>query len=220
MKKIKIISLIICLIFVINLAVAIKGKIDYNSVNIDYSLLNKNALLKMGDYYKHLAESPDIKKEQQKVYYEKALGYYVTASQMDEENALLMAKIGHIYGKINQYTLAKAYLNRGLNLELNNPFVNFYTGGFYFDYQNYINSLKYYKAALKNNYYDRYPLYMQLGIVNEKLGDLVKAKNAYSQALKINPDNQKLKAKIRSIDDLKYQKSEYYYRKKPFYYDD
>lgn len=219
MKNYQIILLIFCLIFSINFTVAIEGNVEYNSVYIDYSVLSEQELIKRGDYYKNLAQNPKIKKEQRKAFYQKALGYYVTASQVNEENATLFGIIGYLYGKIDEYTLGKSYLNRGLSLEPWNPIVNFYSGDFYYDYQNYINSLKYYKLAKKNNYYDKYSLNMRLGAVNEKLGDLVKARNAYEDALKLRPKNDELKAKIRSIDDLKYNQTEYYYRKKPFYYD-
>ena len=81
-------------------------------------------------------------------------------------------------------------------------------------------ALKYYKKSQKNNYKDQYSVLYRIGETNEKLGDLVKAIDAYKKALRLKPDNKELKLKIKSLEDIKYDKSQYYIRKKLFYYND
>lgn len=220
MKKSLIISIIICTIFAVNNAIALDGAVEYNSVNIDYSLIQANKFVKLGDKYLNSAEkNKKITKEKQLFYYGEALGSYIAATEANPELIDIYGKIGYIYGKLKKFALAKSYLNKGLNMNIKNPTVNYYYGRVSYDMENYNDAVKYFKNAEKYKYSDKYDLNFRLGETNEKLADLVKAREAYARALSVKPNDTAAKTKIRMIDDLKYNNSQYYFRKKPFYYD-
>lgn len=220
MKNLKLISLLICLLLSINSVKAIEGTVEYNSVNIEYDKLSHAHYRHLGDAFLTRAERKGITDEERKFFYAEALGSYITATEINPDLIDLYGKIGYIYGRLKKYGLAQSYLNKGLNMDNKNPTVNFYFGGLTFDMQDFNKALKYYKMANKYGYKDKYTVLYRLGETNEKLGDLVKARGFYAKALALRPNNNVLKLKIRSIDDLKYQNSQYYYRKKPFYYND
>lgn len=220
MKNLKQILLIICIFFSINPAGAVEGTVEYNEVNIDYDILSPAHYRHLGDAFLTQAEKPNATNEERRFFYGEALGSYITATEINPDIIDLYGKIGYIYGRLHKYGLAQSYLNKGLNMDEKNPVVNFYFGGLTFDMQNFNKALKYYKAAKKYGYPNRYAVLYRLGETNEKLGDLVKAREAYTAALALRPNNEELKSKIRLIDDLKYKNSQYYYRKKPFYYND
>lgn len=221
MKHLKLLLLISCVYFIIMPSYAIEGRIEFDSVFIDYSILKEKQYLINGDNYLKKAENSKVSKTkiQQDFNYRQALGSYITATEINPETALTYGKIGYIYHKLDKYTLARSNFDHGLNLQRNNPYICFLYGGFYFDNKDFNKAMKYYKIALKNNYPNKYSLYYNIGETNEKLGDLVRAKQFYAKANSIKSDN-KLKAKMQSIDALQYGKSQYYIRKKPYYYND
>ncbi len=221
MKNLKIFLLIICLNFSTLSAYALEGQIEFDSVYIDYSILKERQYLIHGDNYLKKAENPKVSetKIQQDFNYRQALGSYITATEISPETVVTYGKIGYIYHKLGKYTLARSNFDHGLNLQRNNPYVSYLYAGFYFDNQDFNKAMKYYKIALKNNYPNKYSLYYNIGETNEKLGDLVRAKQFYSRAYALKPSN-KLKSKMQSIDALQYEKSQYYMRKKPYFYND
>lgn len=219
MKKYYILLLNICIFFCINPAAAIEGVVEYNSVNIDYSNLSTSKYITYADTFLKKAEQDKQTEEKQKYYYAEALGAYITATEINPQLTDLYGKIGYIYGKLKKYGLAKSYLDKGLNMDIKNPNINYYYGIVCSEMENYNAALKYYKNAENLNFKDKYDINLKIGETNEKLGDLVKAKNAYLKALSYKPDDELLKDKIQKIDELKYIDSVYYYRKKPYYYD-
>lgn len=221
MKNLKLFLLILCINFSITSASALEGQIEFDSVYIDYSILKEKQYIINGDNYLKKAENTKISKTkiQQEFNYRQALGFYITATEINPETVVTYGKIGYIYHKLGEYTLARSNFDHGLNLQRNNPYVSYLYAGFYFDNQDFNKAIKYYKIAQKNNYPNKYSLYYNIGETNEKLGDLVRAKHFYSMAYALKPSD-KLKAKMRSIDTLQYGKSQYYMRKKPYYYND
>ena len=219
MKNFRIILLLVCAIFFIYDAKALDGVVEYNSVNIDYDNLNPAKYKNEADKFLQLAEKDKQTIDKKKFYYGEALGSYITATEINPQLIDLYGKIGYIYGKLGKFGLAKAYLDKGLNMDITNPNINYYYGVVSAEMENYNQALKYYKNAEKLNYADKYDINLKIGITNEKLGDLVKAKEAYLKALSCKPDDVLLKDKIQKLDDLKYIDSVYYYRKKTYYYD-
>ena len=219
MKKNNILLLLICIIFQMNSAAALEGTVEYNSVNIDYKILNAKKYAISADKFLKLAEEKKQPEDKKRFYYGEALGAYITATEINPQLTDLYGKIGYIYGKLKKFGLAKAYLDKGLNMDINNPNINYYYGIVCSEMENYNAALKYYKNAEKLKYKDKYDINMKLGETNEKLGDLVKAKDAYLKALSQRPNDELLKDKIQKLEDLKYIDSVYYYRKKQYYYD-
>ena len=108
MDKLKIITLFICIILSVNSAQALEGNVEYNSVNIDYSLLNAAQYQRIGNTFLRKAEGKNINEEKQKLYYGEALGAYITATEINPELIEIYGKIGYIYGKLKKFSLAKS----------------------------------------------------------------------------------------------------------------
>ena len=107
--------------------------------------------------------------------------------------------------------LAKEYLYRATNLNARDPYANFYFGEFFYKRNNYKRALNYYLVAYNNGYSNSYELNLKLGRIYEKFADLVKARQFYDAALKMNPENAEIQEKINQINSLNYENSEYYY---------
>lgn len=214
MKKNQILILIVCLIIGTQFVYAIDGSVEYDSVFVYYELLNSHDYQKAGTLY--LKKVRNASKYEDKLkYYGKAAGAFETVSKITPDKPYPYTMLGHIYGKMNKYSLAKSYFNFSTNLEKYNPITNYYLGEFYFDNSQFIKALKYYTISYKNGYYDKYDLNLAMGIVYEKLGDLKSAKIHYKKAYKYFQDKN-LAKKIRLLDDLKYDSSQYYYVKKKY----
>ncbi len=220
MKRLRYLLALTYLFLFSNFAIALDGTVEYNAVNIDYSTLNANKYVTKGNTLLNRAETEkNITKERKNALYAEALGSYIAATEINPKLISIYGKIGYIYGKINKLSLAKSYLNKGLNMDIKNPEINYYYGIVSFDAENYNNALKYYKRAEKCKFHDTYDINFKIGETNEKLGDLTKARIAYAKALSAKPNDTKARARIKIIDDLKYNNSQYYFRKKSYYYD-
>ena len=210
LKNNRIFLLIFFIIFGITPVLSLEGGVEYNSVNIDYSILKEKQYVQRGDEYFEKAEKKSRTDIQKNHNYGEALGAYITAIKINPQNADLYGKIGYIYNKLDKYTLSKSYFSRGLAMNPFSPYINYMYARFYFDNYDYYKAVYYYQRSEKYNYADKYSLYYNMGIINEKLGDLVAANNYYKKAYALKRDKN-LQAKIKSIDDLKYDKSQYYF---------
>ena len=106
--------------------------------------------------------------------------------------------------------LAKEYFSKAINIEPDNPSANFYFGEFYYTRRDYNRALKYYRIAYNNGYSNKYDINIRLATINEKLADLINAKKFYEISYSIKPDN-KIQEKIQLLNELNYDKSEYYH---------
>ena len=107
--------------------------------------------------------------------------------------------------------MAKEYFYKASNLNVNNPYANFYFGEFYFKRNDYKRALRYYNIAYNNGLNNRYDLNLRLATIYEKFADLVNAKKFYEVSYSMNPNNVELRQKIQSLNELNYDKSEYYH---------
>ena len=219
MKNLTKLLLLTCLILFSGKVFALEGQIEYDSVNIDYTILKEGEYLRKGDEYLFKAEHASKTAIQKKHNYREALGYYVTVTKINPKSYKTYGKIGYIYGKEKRYTLARSYFYQGLNMDPKNSFNHFFFAGYFFDNLDLNKALKHYKLAEKYNYADKYSLYYNIGETNEKLGDLVKSSQYYKKAYMLNP-SKALQLRIEAIDAQRYNKSPYYYRKKPYFYND
>lgn len=201
MRNFWILTLLIYLISMPNFALALEGGIEYDGVYVDYKSLNYNEWHNKANKYLILARNAKTQKDKD-LNYSKAVGAYQTMIKIYPYDAEIMATIGHIYGKMNNPTYAKAYLDRGLNLDLRNPLVNYYYGVFRQDERDFRKARRYYNIAYKNGMSNNYDLNMRLGEINAKLGELENAKYYYSKAYSLKQSNA-LKNKILLLDDLK-----------------
>jgi len=201
MRKLKLFIFLTYLLIITIPAYSIEAGIEYDGVYIDYSSLNYNEWNTKAKNYLELARN--TKSENKKMdYYSKAAGAYSTLIKIYPANAEVMATLGHIYGKMNKPIHAKAFLDRGLNLALKNPLVNYYYGVFSEDEKDFRKALKYYNFAYIYGMENNADLNMHLAVVNAKLGELDKATFHYAKACELL-NNKKIKDKIRQLDDLK-----------------
>ncbi len=201
MRNFYILTLLFYLVFTPNLAYSLEGGIEYDGVYIDYKALNYNQWRKTADYNFLKARNAKTEKERQ-MYYSRAVGAYQTMTKINPFDPIVMATIGHIYGKMHNRVYAKAFLDRGLNLDLKNPIVNYYYGIFHDDERDYRKARKSYNVAFANGMKANYDLIIRLAVVNAKLGELENAKYYYNLAYMLNPSKE-LKNKIILLDELK-----------------
>lgn len=186
------------------------GYLEYNSVLFDYSKLNAAAIQKEADEYfeKFITSSDELFKEQ---YLNAAMSKYYLITRIDYSQITPYIQLARIYDEKNNNRLAKEYFYKASNLDVNNPYANFYFGEFYFKRNDYKRALRYYNIAYNNGLNNRYDLNLRLATIYEKFADLVNAKKFYEVSYSMNPNNVELRQKIQSLNELNYDKSEYYH---------
>lgn len=186
------------------------GYLEYNSVLFDYSKLNAAAIQKEADEYfeKFITSSDELFKEQ---YLNVAMSKYYLLTKIDYSQITPYIQLARIYDEKNNNRLAKEYFYKASNLDVNNPYANFYFGEFYFKRNDYKRALRYYNIAYNNGLNNSYDLNLRLATIYEKFADLVNAKKFYEVSYSMNPNNVELRQKIQSLNELNYDKSEYYH---------
>ena len=136
---------------------------------------------------------------------------YYLLTKIDYSQITPYIQLARIYDEKNNNRLAKEYFYKASNLDVNNPYANFYFGEFYFKRNDYKRALRYYNIAYNNGLNNRYDLNLRLATIYEKFADLVNAKKFYEVSYSMNPNNVELRQKIQSLNELNYDKSEYYH---------
>ncbi len=186
------------------------GYSQYESKMFDISELNAGLLKKEGDEFFVRAYESSTEVEQKK-YYQLAMQKYFLLSKAEPYNYYAYAQMARISDDQKKDKLAKKNYLHALNLDKNNPYVNFYFGDFHQKRNMYERALKYYLIAYNNGYKDNYITNLRLAELYEKLGDLKKSKELYEKLNKVNPTDNSIQEKIQSLDLLDYEKSEYYH---------
>ena len=135
---------------------------------------------------------------------------YYLLTKIDYSQITPYIQLARIYDEKNNNRLAKEYFYKASNLDVNNPYANFYFGEFYFKRNDYKRALRYYNIAYNNGLNNRYDLNLRLATIYEKFADLVNANKFYEVSYSMNPNNE-LRQKIQSLNELNYDKSEYYH---------
>ena len=185
------------------------GEIQYNDKFIDYSKINKTATLKAADFYfnKALEEQDfDIKKG----YLQKAGGEYFILTQADKNNLYPVVQLARVYDMEDENNYSKAYFHQALKIDKNNPTTNFYFGEYYYKRKDYPRALYFYKQAAQNGYKENTDLQLKMGVIYEKLGDLLRANQYYKKAFLANPNDTETPDKIRDIESVEYKNTGYY----------
>lgn len=186
------------------------GHLEYDNINFDYTNLNRNQLLREADFYFKKYENSSDSQEKNK-YMQTAMGKYYILTIMPPLQIKPYVQLARLYDASNQSRLAKEYFFKATNIDVNNPFANYYFGEYYYKRSDYKRALYYYKIAYRNGYNNFYQLNLRLGIIYEKFADLKKAEQFYKTSYKLNPRNSELQEKIHSINELNYDKTEYYH---------
>lgn len=184
MKNLKLFALIIYLLFIPNIVLSYEAGIEYDGVYIDYQKLDYNEWKTKAETYLEQARSAKTEADRL-LNYSKAAGAYHTIIEIYSGDAVSMATLGHIYGKMNRPSYAKAYLDRGLNLDIKNPLVNYYYGIFREDEKDFRKALKFYNLAYSYGMENDADLNMRLAVVNAKLGEPEQSKFHYKRACEL-----------------------------------
>ena len=200
MKNLKLFALITYLLFLPNMVQPYEAGIEYDEVYIDYQKLNYDEWKHKADTYLEQARNSKTE-EEKKTNYSKAAGAYHTIINVYSGDAVVMATLGHIYGKMNKPAHAKSFLDRGLNLDMRSPIVNYYYGVFREDQRDYRKALKFYNNAYNYGMANDGELNMRLAIVNAKLGEIDKSIFHYNKACELLKDKN-LSKKIQELNKL------------------
>ncbi len=185
------------------------GTIKYDDAVIDYSVINKPAVLKNAEYYfKQALEASDS--ASRKNFLQKASGEYFILTRIEPQNLYYMVQMARIYDMENNNRYAKEYFFNALKIDKQNARTNYYFGEYYYKRNEYIKALYFYNAALDSGYGENYEILIKMALAYEKLGDLLRANQYYKKAYIINPSNSGLSGKIKEIEHLKYKDTGYY----------
>lgn len=185
------------------------GKIEYNYILFDYSKLNFQKIKNDADknFNMFLISKNETDKRN---YLDLATSKYYILTKVDYSRIEPYIQLGRIYDYTNHPRLAKENFSKAINIEANNAFANFYFGEFYFKRRDYKRALKYYKVAYNNGFNNTFDINYRLAVIHEKFADLVNSKKYYEISNSIKPDN-KIQEKIQLLNELNYDKSEYYH---------
>lgn len=182
------------------------GKIEKSSIFFDYSKLNSTEIQNEADGCFEMYKKSKDKNEN---WLDMSAGKYYLLTKIDNTAIRPYVQLGRIYDEKNQTRLAKENFYKATNLNSLDPYANFYFGEFYYKRNDYKRALKYYKIAYNNGLNGRYDLNIKLAVIYEKFADLINAKKFYEISNSLKPDSQ-LQEKIRLLNELGYDKSEYY----------
>ena len=175
----------------VNENVATQSATDINCIKGD----------KIVDYYETLTDKTDSEK-----YLNAAKYFYYQASRTDISNA--NALVGHARVALHQNKTrdAKNTLMMALNFNPDNPRVTFYLGETFFQEGDYTEAIDYYKWAYTHGYQNDFKTNYKLGICYEKLNDEHNARTHYNNALRIKPDNEDVKKRLKELTPTGAQK--------------
>lgn len=175
----------------VNANVATQSATDINCIKGD----------KIVDYYETLTDKTDSEK-----YLNAAKYFYYQASRTGLSNA--NALVGHARVALHQNKTrdAKNALMTALNFNPDNPRVTFYLGETFFQEGDYTEAIDYYKWAFTHGYQNDFKTNYKLGICYEKLNDEHNARTHYNNALRIKPDNEDVKKRLKELTPTGAQK--------------
>jgi len=187
--------------------------IEYNSLEYSFKKFNIKKVLKTADTNMLLFQKAKTESDKKK-YLDAAMKNYYIATKVNSKLIDGYIGLARVYDAMKLDRLAKEFFFKSVNIDTYNPRVNFYFGDFYFKRDEYLSALFHYKISYQNGYSKNYELNYRLGIIYEKLADIETAKKFYMNALKLKPKNKDLYEKIRLLNDINYEDSQYYlYRK-------
>lgn len=169
--------------------------------------------MKLADFYFNKAIEEQDKKLKQE-YLQKASGEYFILTRVDHNNLYPIVQLARVYDIENQNSFAKAYFFQALKIDKHNTSTNFYFGEYYFDRRDYTRAIYFYNVAFENGLQENFEILLKMGIMYEKLGDLLRANQYYKKAYLVKPDNVDIPDKIREIEALQYKNTGYYNRNK------
>ena len=185
-----------------------RAQLEYSNGLVDYALIDPVPIQTSADSMLEEALNTEDKNYRNKLL-EVSAGKYFLLSKINPYAVTPYVQLARIYDIKREDRRAKEYFYKATNLEYRNPFANFYFGEYYFRRDRFKKALGYYLTAYNNGYSEVYEVNLRLATTYEKLGDLVKSKKYYEFVNSVNPSDNTIQ-KIRQIESLNYDKSEYY----------
>lgn len=140
---------------------------------VDYSKLSATQFKKDADIYFEQAFNGVTLTEQNQAT-TKALGKYYILTKIKPLDSYAYTQMGRLYDMKKDYLRAKQYFNIAFNININDPYTNFYFAELNYHQKKYNEALRYYLNARKNNYSDSVTLNSRLYELYDKLGDVQK----------------------------------------------
>ena len=203
--------LLVVFIFIISmpcLAVQ-KGSVEYDGIEVDYSILNGSGILKEADsYFEKYTSNNDPKM------LTTAMAQYYIVTKIYPNDIYPAVQLARTYDEAKNDRLAKEFFYRAISMNKDDSYANYYFGDFYYKRDDYRRALRLFKRSYENGYSEVYDLNLKIATIYEKLADLKSAKYYYNKAYSLNPSASVLKDKVIQIESLNYDKSDYYREKK------
>lgn len=189
------------------------GYADYNIYQYSFNKEEAYKFIKNAKVYMKAWEN-SIVKINREYYLREAMKYYFLTTKIDKGSMEANIGLGRVYDELNQDELALKHFYLAYNIDNTNPKLNYYFGNFYYKRNELIKADFHYRRAYTKGYNNNFDLNYKLGKLYEKLADIESAKEFYTKALRIAPENPELANKIRLLDELNYSCSQYYLFKK------
>ena len=192
---------------------------EYASVNktnvaFDYTKVDIASTLKKADNYFDLSIKTEDEDER-KLYLQKALLEYNILTQTKQNDTYPITRLGRIYDMLGQDRYSKSAFSRALNINYKDIDANYYFADFYYKRQDFRKALKYYRKSLEYGKKEDFEILNKMGEIYEKFADMKRAGICYKRAFLINPKNEDIPERIRDIEEIDYNSTGYYNRRKP-----
>ena len=203
----------ILILFIISAHIACaeteRAFIEYNGYSYEFAPgddvkfnANANKCLIRAEKTKSLAS--------RQIFLNEAMRNYFLLSQIHPDSVEAQVGLARVYDDMNLDRYAQKHFFNAINLDAHNAKANYFFGDYYYTRNDLMNAQAYYNLAYQYGYANECRLNYRLANVYEKLGDIENAIKYYHFALRLNPKNAALKAKIRALDELNYSHSQYY----------
>lgn len=207
----KLIYIIILTVIFANYAYAdlIEAEIRYGEVYYAFKPGDEQKFLSNAKVNMQKAEN--VKNVQERVsYLQEAMHYYFMVEKINNSSIEAQIGLGRIYDELKFDSIAQKHFFKALSLNPKNPGTNYYFANFYYKRNDLINAFTYYKRAYQFGYQNNYYLNKQLATVCEKLADIETAKTYYQAALNLKQNDTLVAQKIKTLNNLNYNSSQYY----------
>ena len=185
-----------------------QGRVS-SSVSLDYSKLDiENAIKLANDKFEEALKIED-KNKRYECLKDSALNYNIV-TEAQPENIDAAIKLARVYDLQNKNRNAKSSFYHALGINPKSIDANYYFGEFYYKREEYRKALYYYKNALRYGMKENADNMKKLAVIYEKFGDLKQANLYYKKLFLLNPSDEFTADKIREIESIKYQNSDYY----------
>lgn len=183
--------------------------LEYNSYKYAFRTGDETKFLKNGNKSLLLWEKAQSNTDKS-FYLQEAMRYYFLLLQAVPNSVEANIGLGRVYDYMKQDRIAQKHFFTALNINNCDAMANYYFANYYYSRNEFISALNYYKKALSCGYPSNYEINIRIGSVYEKLADIESAKKHYESALKLIPSNFELNEKVKILNGLNYNQSQYY----------